>query len=115
MKAMKGIGGGKDVRIQSMLDAIVIQGQDIAAHAHLRSAVFPSKMLPADKGGGRWLDESDRGKNRIVISKKIARDFPIKGDDGKDAPGAWATRSRSAASRSRSSASMTPGRCSWMS
>ena len=86
MKAMKGMGAGKDVRIQSIIDAIIIQGQDIAAHATLKSAVFPSKMIPASKGGGRWLNESDRGMDRVVISKKIAGDFPIKGDDGKERP-----------------------------
>lgn len=85
-KTIKGLGGGKEARIQSMLDAIVIQGQDIPSHAHLRSAVFPSKMLPPDKGGGRWLNESDRGQDHVVISRKIAGDFPIKGDDGRERP-----------------------------
>ncbi len=83
-KAIKSIGGGSEARVQSFLDAIIIQGQDIAAHANLKSAVFPNKMVPADKGGGRWLRDSDRGQNHVIISTKIAKDFPIKGEDGKD-------------------------------
>lgn len=58
----------------SLLDQTVISGQDIAAHANLKSAVFP-RALEA-KGEGRFLNEGDKGQPNIVISRKIARDFP---------------------------------------
>ncbi|HEV3166375.1 MAG TPA: ABC transporter permease, partial [Isosphaeraceae bacterium] len=62
----------KERRLQSLFDAVVIQGQDIAAHANLRSAVFPKALLPPNKGGGRYLTLEDRGKPNVVISRKIA-------------------------------------------
>jgi putative ABC transport system permease protein len=52
----------------------VIQGQDIASHEGLQSAVFPRAMVE-----GRFLQPGDEGSNRIVISRKIAKDF---GDPG---------------------------------
>jgi len=58
----------------SLLDQTVISGQDIPAHANLRSAVFPRALR--EKGEGRFLDERDVGQPNIVISRKIARDFP---------------------------------------
>jgi len=58
----------------SLLDQTVISGQDIPAHANLKSAVFPRSLR--EKGEGRFLDEGDRGKPNIVISRKIAREFP---------------------------------------
>jgi putative ABC transport system permease protein len=54
-------------RIQSLLDATVIQGQDIAAHKPLKSAVYPSALKE-----GRFLTVEDAGSNNIVISRKIA-------------------------------------------
>jgi putative ABC transport system permease protein len=62
----------RENRIQSLFDAVVIQGQDIAAHRDLKSLVFPKALLPASKGGGRYLSLDDRGKPNIVISRKIA-------------------------------------------
>ncbi|HEX8202034.1 MAG TPA: ABC transporter permease [Isosphaeraceae bacterium] len=66
----------KEQRFQSIFDQEVIQGQDIPAHRVLKSAVFPSKLLPPEQGGGRFLDESDRGQPRVVISRKIAEAYP---------------------------------------
>ena len=57
----------KEQKIQSFLDATVIQGQDIAAHKPLKSAVYPSALKE-----GRFLQVSDRGSKNIVISRKIA-------------------------------------------
>ncbi|MBX6316267.1 MAG: ABC transporter permease [Isosphaeraceae bacterium] len=65
----------REQRLQSLFDAIVIQGQDIPAHSNLKSAVFPKALLPQSEGGGRFLNLSDRGTRNIVISKKIAEDF----------------------------------------
>lgn len=68
----------KQKLVQSLLDAIVIQGQDISLHKGLRSAVYPRAMLPPEKGGGRFLNDSDKGKNHVVISQKIAEDYPTR-------------------------------------
>jgi putative ABC transport system permease protein len=78
-------GGTKEQRMQTIFDQPVIQGQDIPSHRKLRSAVFPSKMLPPDEGGGRFLDERDRGQPHVVISRKIARDLPVT-EDGTSRP-----------------------------
>src|ERR1700722_6570546 len=66
----------KEQKIQSFLDATVIQGQDIAAHKPLKSAVYPSALKD-----GRFLQVSDRGSKNIVISRKIAAEH--KDADGK--------------------------------
>jgi putative ABC transport system permease protein len=58
----------------SLLDQPVIQGQDIAAHRHLKSAVYPRALK--ERGEGRFLTPEDQGKPHIVISRKIARDHP---------------------------------------
>jgi putative ABC transport system permease protein len=58
----------------SIFDQPVICGQDIAAHMDLNSAVFPRALK--EKGEGRFLTLEDVGKPNIVISRKIARDFP---------------------------------------
>ena len=60
--------------IGSIFDQPVISGQDIAAHMNLNSAVFPRALK--EKGEGRFLTLEDAGKPNIVISRKIARDFP---------------------------------------
>lgn len=76
----------KQQRIQNLFDQPLVEGQDIPTHSALRSAVFPAKMLPADQGGGRFLNESDRGKPRIVLSTKLAKDFPIVDASGVERP-----------------------------
>ncbi len=58
----------------SILDQPVICGQDIASHVNLHSAVFPRALK--EKGEGRFLTAEDVGQANIVISRKIARDFP---------------------------------------
>lgn len=58
----------------SLFDQPVISGQDIAAHMGLNSAVFPRALK--EKGEGRFLTLEDRGTPNIVISRKIAKDFP---------------------------------------
>jgi putative ABC transport system permease protein len=57
----------KEQKIQSFLDATIIQGQDIAAHKPLKSAVYPSALKE-----GRFLTIADKGSRNIVISRKIA-------------------------------------------
>ncbi|AMV36134.1 ABC transporter permease [Planctomyces sp. SH-PL62] len=58
----------------SIWDQPVISGQDYATHKDLKSAVFPRALR--ERGEGRFLDERDIGKPSIVISRKIARNFP---------------------------------------
>ena len=57
----------KEQKIQSLLDATVIQGQDIPAHHKLKSAVYPAALKE-----GRFLEPSDHNQPNIVISRKIA-------------------------------------------
>jgi putative ABC transport system permease protein len=61
--------------MQGLFDQPVIQGQDIEAHRHLKSAVYPRALKE-----GRFLRPDDAGKPDIVISRKVARDYP--GPDG---------------------------------
>lgn len=61
-------------QFMSILDQPVIQGQDIPSHKNLKSAIFPRHMLPPNEGGGRFLQDQDHGKNRVVISTKLAKD-----------------------------------------
>jgi putative ABC transport system permease protein len=42
----------------------------------MRSGAYKNSLLPPSQGGGRYLDESDVGKPHVVISTKIARDYP---------------------------------------
>lgn len=76
----------KQQKMQSIIDQPLVEGQDIPSHEGVRSAVFPSKMLKPEDGGGRFLNRSDIGKPNIVISTKLARDFPITAADGTSRP-----------------------------
>lgn len=75
----------REQTFMSLLDQPIVQGQDIPSHRHLRSAVFPSKLLKKEEGGGRFLTSEDQGKPHVVISRKIARDYPIE-ESGKSRP-----------------------------
>jgi len=57
----------KEQKIQSMLDATIVQGQEIASHRNLKSAVYPNALKE-----GRFLAVQDVGTRNIVISRKIA-------------------------------------------
>ena len=54
----------------------MIEGQQLPEHLHLQSGVYEQGMLPAEKGGGRFLQETDVGKPNVLVSTKIARDYP---------------------------------------
>jgi putative ABC transport system permease protein len=60
--------------MNSIFDKPVIAGQDIVAHQNLRSAVFPRALK--ENGSGRFLQPGDEGKQRVVISRKIAKQHP---------------------------------------
>lgn len=72
---VSGLLGGRGA--QSLFDQPVIEGQDTPAHARLHSAVFPRALK--EKGAGRYLTEADAGRPNIVISRKVARDYPLPG------------------------------------
>lgn len=74
---VSGLLGGKGA--QSLFDQPVIQGQDTAAHQQLHSAVYPRALR--EKGEGRFINLADAGKPNVVLSRKIAKDYP--GPDGK--------------------------------
>jgi putative ABC transport system permease protein len=62
--------------LQGLLNLIQIKGQDLALLERLRGDVYRDHLLPAARGGGRFLNGGDRGHSRIVISERIARDYP---------------------------------------
>ena len=70
----------RDQGMKNLLNMVAIEGQDIGEHRKLKNATIAAAILPASKGGGRMLDESDVGKPHVAISTKIARDYP--GADG---------------------------------
>ena len=66
--------GDKGKAFKGILDMPIVQGQDIASHSNLKSAVYPTSLR--EKGEGRYLEPSDAGSNKIVISRKHSREFP---------------------------------------
>lgn len=65
-------------RLANFLDQPVVLGMDIATHNVLDSAVYQKSLLKPASVGGRFLDESDRGRNRVVLSKKFSVQYPNK-------------------------------------
>ena len=65
-----------DQRFSSFAETILIEGQSLPEHLHLKSGVFEQGLLPPEKGGGRFLQMDDVGKPNVLISSKIARDYP---------------------------------------
>ncbi len=65
-----------DQRFSSFAETILIEGQSLPEHLHLKSGVFEQGLLPPAKGGGRFLQMDDVGKSNVLISTKIARDYP---------------------------------------
>jgi putative ABC transport system permease protein len=74
--ATKFITGRGDERFSTFAETILIEGMQLPEHLHLKSAVFEQGLLKPEEGGGRYLQLSDVGKPNILISTKIARDFP---------------------------------------
>jgi putative ABC transport system permease protein len=68
-KALGLLAQSPEKRMQGLLDATIVQGQDIAAHQGLKSAVYPSSLKE-----GRFLTLSDVNSRNIVISRKIAKE-----------------------------------------
>jgi putative ABC transport system permease protein len=63
-------------RFSSFAESIQIEGMQLPEHLHLKSAVFKQGLLPREKNGGRYLTMDDVGKPNVLISTKIARDYP---------------------------------------
>jgi putative ABC transport system permease protein len=63
-------------QFQSMLDQPVIVGQDPTRRGQIKSEVFPRALIQGEIGG-RYLEPRDMGKQRVVISTKVARDNPL--------------------------------------
>ncbi len=74
--AARAMGSGGGSPLQGFAETIMIDGEQIPEHLRMRSGAYKNGLLPASKGGGRYLDESDVGKPHVVISTKIARDYP---------------------------------------
>jgi putative ABC transport system permease protein len=66
--------------LEGLLNLVQVEGQDVAEHARLKSDVFRGHLLPGERGGGRFLDPTDCGMPHVVISAKLAADYP--GADG---------------------------------
>jgi putative ABC transport system permease protein len=58
--------------MKGLWEVNLIQGEEIATHRTLKSAIGPKSILPPERGGGRYLDLNDRGQPHIVISTKTA-------------------------------------------
>jgi putative ABC transport system permease protein len=76
LAATKFLTGKGDQRFTSFAETIMVEGMQLPEHLHLKSAVFQHGLLKPDEGGGRYLELDDVGKPNILISTKIARDFP---------------------------------------
>ena len=68
--------------MQNLAKMVMIEGQDLVEHLKLKGPVFAMSLLPKERGGGRFLDLGDIGKPNVVISTRIAREYP--NADGKD-------------------------------
>jgi putative ABC transport system permease protein len=63
-------------RFSSFAETILVEGQQLPEHLHLKSGVFEQGLLPPEKGGGRFLTMDDVGKRNVLLSTKLAHDYP---------------------------------------
>ncbi len=75
--AMNLVSGQRSRSSFGIFDAQIIEGMDVPQHLSLQKTALIAAMIPPEQGGGRFLDPGDTGKNRVVISKKTAGDFPV--------------------------------------
>jgi putative ABC transport system permease protein len=78
--AVKALTSRNSHPFQDFAETIMLEGEQFPEHIRLRSGAYKNSLLPPSRGGGRYLNESDVGKPHVVISTKIARDYP--GPDG---------------------------------
>ncbi len=67
-------------RFSGLAETIMLEGQSLPEHLNLKSGVYEQGLLPPERGGGRFLRMEDIGQPNVLISSKIARDYP--GADG---------------------------------
>ena len=63
-------------RFGAFAESILLEGMQLPEHLHLKSAVFEHGLLPKERGGGRYFRMEDVGKSVVMISTKIARQYP---------------------------------------
>jgi len=68
--------GSTEKRLSNFLDSPVVLGMNISEHNRLDSAVYQRALIKPPSIGGRFLAESDRGQNRVVLSKKFSIQYP---------------------------------------
>lgn len=68
--------GSQEKRLANFLDAPVVLGMDIQEHNRLDSAVYQRAIIKPESQGGRFLSLDDCGKNRLVLSRKFASQYP---------------------------------------
>jgi putative ABC transport system permease protein len=74
--AARSMASGDRSPLQGFAETIMIDGEQLPEHLRMRSGAYKNGLLPPSEGGGRYLDASDAGRPHVVISTKIARDFP---------------------------------------
>jgi putative ABC transport system permease protein len=67
---------GKAQGLAQFAETIMIDGEQLPEHLFLRSGAFKQSLLPPGRGGGRYLENADVGQPHVVISTKIAREYP---------------------------------------
>ena len=70
------LGRPRESGVRNLAKMVMIEGQDLPEHLKLKGAVFAMSILPKERGGGRFLNLEDIGRNNVVISTRIARDHP---------------------------------------
>ena len=70
------LGRPREAGVKNLAKMVMIEGQDLPEHLKLKGAVFAMSLLPKERGGGRFLNLEDIGRNNVVISTRIARDHP---------------------------------------
>jgi len=74
--AAKALTSRGDERFSSFAETIMLEGEQLPEHLLLRGGAFRHSLLPPQRGGGRYLLDTDVGRPHVVISTKIARDYP---------------------------------------
>jgi putative ABC transport system permease protein len=74
--AAKALASRGDERFSSFAETIVLEGEQLPEHLLLRGGAFKHSLLSPQRGGGRYVLDTDVGKAHVVIGTKIAREIP---------------------------------------
>ncbi|WP_406696335.1 ABC transporter permease [Singulisphaera sp. Ch08] len=66
----------KEEGVKLISSMYMVEGQDLPDHLRLKAALYAMSILPKNQAEGRFLTLQDLGKPHVVISTKLARDFP---------------------------------------